>query len=345
MMMGERQVDQSALFYEFSLEKHVPLDHMLRAIDRFVDLGDVRTHLAPFYSTTGRPSVDPELLIRMLIIGYCYGIRSERRLCEEVHLNLGYRWFCRFGLAGEVPDHSIFSKNRHGRFRDSKTNRAKQQTIKLYNNAFILRRRIPYQDGFPIGTPEIVFKFRHTDPQKTAEIDMRPHINGDYRIKFKAEALPLKDGLGGMRMLYSHNVEFHLESAIMSDRMSMERIAQALPALQSIPWEKDERAELVGGTIVEEVLQDIGVLDFGNRMSAMCNVALWRNRGDHAPLIGEFAFQLKFRRREELTDEALGRCEAFFLALQAEARDWIQLGATKTGVVYRLKGNPPHAHE
>ena len=138
--------------------------------------------------------------------------------------------------------------------------------FRLYNNAFILRRRIPYQDGFPIGAPEIVFKYRHTDPQKTAELDMRPHINGDYRIKFKAEALPLKDGLGGMRMLYSHNVEFHLESAIMSDRMSMERIAQALPALQAIPWEKDERAELVGGMIVEEVLQDIGVLDFGNRM-------------------------------------------------------------------------------
>jgi transposase len=119
MMMGERQVDQSVLFYEFSLEKHVPVDHMLRSIDRFVDLGPVRTRLASFYSTTGRPSIDPELLIRMLIIGYCYGIRSERRLCEEVHLNLAYRWFCRLGLAGEVPDHSTFSKNRHGRFRES----------------------------------------------------------------------------------------------------------------------------------------------------------------------------------------------------------------------------------
>src|SRR4030095_11291500 len=118
-MMGERQVDQSALFYEFSLEKHVPVDHMLRAIDRFVDLGEVRPHLAPFYSATGRPSVDPELLIRMLIIGYCYGIRSERRLCEEIHLNLAYRWFCRLGLENAVPEHSTFSKNRHGRFRAS----------------------------------------------------------------------------------------------------------------------------------------------------------------------------------------------------------------------------------
>jgi transposase len=118
-MMGERQVMQGALFHEFSLEEHVPAGHVLRSIDRFVDLGDLRTHLAPFYSATGRPSVDPELLIRMLIVGYCYGIRSERRLCEEVHLNLAYRWFCRLGLEGEVPDHSTFSKNRHGRFRDS----------------------------------------------------------------------------------------------------------------------------------------------------------------------------------------------------------------------------------
>jgi transposase len=118
-MMGERQATQRALFYEFSLDEHVPASHLLRSIERFVDLGNVRVHLAPFYSATGRPSVDPELMIRMLLIGYCHGIRSERRLCEEVHLNLAYRWFCRLGLEGEVPDHSTFSKNRHGRFRDS----------------------------------------------------------------------------------------------------------------------------------------------------------------------------------------------------------------------------------
>jgi transposase len=117
-MMGERRV-QEALFYEFSLEGHVPADHLLRSIDRFVDLSGIREHLRPFYSEVGRPSIDPELMIRMLIVGYCVGIRSERRLCEEVHLNLAYRWFCRLGLDGEVPDHSTFSKNRHGRFRDS----------------------------------------------------------------------------------------------------------------------------------------------------------------------------------------------------------------------------------
>jgi transposase len=90
-MMGPQQADQAALFYEFSLERHAPVTHLLRAIDGFVDLSGVRRELAPFHSSTGRPSIDPELLVRMLPVGYCYGIRSERRLCEEVHLNLAYR--------------------------------------------------------------------------------------------------------------------------------------------------------------------------------------------------------------------------------------------------------------
>lgn len=118
-MMGPKKEAQAALFYEFCLEDHVPQDHLLRSIDRFVDLADMRKHLAPFYSSIGRPSIDPELIIRMLLVGYCMGVRSERRLCEEVHLNLAYRWFCRLDLADAVPDHSTFSKNRHGRFRDS----------------------------------------------------------------------------------------------------------------------------------------------------------------------------------------------------------------------------------
>ncbi len=118
-MLGPRQEAQAALFSEFSLEEHVPPGHLLRSIDRFVDLGSIRQHLEPFYSHTGRPSVDPELLIRMLLVGYCFGIRSGRWLCEEVHLNLAYRWFYRLDLTDRVPDHSTFSKNRHGRFRES----------------------------------------------------------------------------------------------------------------------------------------------------------------------------------------------------------------------------------
>ena len=117
-MMGT-QAAPERLFYDFCLEDHVPDGHLLRRIDRFLDLGDVRQKLKPFYCTIGRPSIDPELMIRMLIVGYCFAIRSERRLCEEVHLNLAYRWFCRLGLDGQVPDHSTFSRNRHGRFRQS----------------------------------------------------------------------------------------------------------------------------------------------------------------------------------------------------------------------------------
>ena len=117
-MMG-KQVAAPQFFYDFCLEDHVPSDHLLRRIDRFVDLDSVRAELKPFYSTIGRPSIDPDLMLRMLIVGYCMGIRSERRLCDEVHLNLAYRWFCRLGLDGKVPDHSTFSRNRHGRFRES----------------------------------------------------------------------------------------------------------------------------------------------------------------------------------------------------------------------------------
>ncbi len=117
-MMGTQALADQ-LFYDFNLEDHVPQDHMLRQIDRFLDLDDIRAELRPFYSSIGRPSIDPALLIRMLVVGYCFAIRSERRLCEEVHLNLAYRWFCRLGLDGPVPDHSTFSLNRNGRFRDS----------------------------------------------------------------------------------------------------------------------------------------------------------------------------------------------------------------------------------
>jgi transposase len=117
-MMGIQETP-AQLFYDFCLEEHVPVDHVLRGVNRHLALDDLRQSLKPFYSGMGRPSADPELMIRMLIVGYCMGIRSERRLCEETHLNLAYRWFCRLGLDGRVPDHSTFSKNRHGRFRES----------------------------------------------------------------------------------------------------------------------------------------------------------------------------------------------------------------------------------
>ena len=118
-MMGRDDSGREQFFYAFNLEDYVPEDHLLRGINQFLDLSELHQHLAPYYSHTGRPSIDPELMIRMLIVGYCFWIRSERQLCEEVQLNLAYRWFCRLSIEDKVPDHSTFSKNRHGRFRES----------------------------------------------------------------------------------------------------------------------------------------------------------------------------------------------------------------------------------
>ena len=118
-MMGSNDKPQDELFYAFNLDEMVPQDHLLRDIDRVLDLSNLREHLAPYYSHTGRPSIDPELMIRMLLIGYCCGIRSERQLCYEVSMNLAYRWFCKLKITDQVPHHSTFSKNRHGRFREA----------------------------------------------------------------------------------------------------------------------------------------------------------------------------------------------------------------------------------
>ena len=117
-----RQEAAAELFYRFSLETHVPAEHLLRRVDAVLDLSFVRVSLAEHYSHTGRPSIDPELMIRMMLVGYL-GIRSETRLCDEVHLNLAYRWFCRLGLEGDVPERSTLSKNRHGRFREGELSR------------------------------------------------------------------------------------------------------------------------------------------------------------------------------------------------------------------------------
>lgn len=219
--------------------------------------------------------------------------------------------------------------------------------FRLYNNAFILRRRIPYKDGFPIGDPEMVFKFRHPDLQVAAETDVRPQILGDHSVKFKCQALPLKEKLGGIRLLFSHNVQFP-RAAIGMGRENvkdMDALVELLPVLGRIRKTPKEEIRLVSNTIVEEVLQDIGILDFGEGITSKTNVAIWRTRGEHRPLIGEFAFQFRFQDRKMLGKDAMKRVEAFFISLQYSAEDYIALNATKTATVYRLLGNPPASHE
>src|SRR5437867_421203 len=118
-MMGRLNHDQGQLFYSFCLEEIVPDDHLIREIAAVLDLSWVRAELAPHYPTNGRPSIDPELMIRMLIIGYVFAIRSERALCRDVQVNLAYRWFCGLSIEDKIPDHSAFSLARNERFRES----------------------------------------------------------------------------------------------------------------------------------------------------------------------------------------------------------------------------------
>src|SRR6476661_8386426 len=117
-MMGRLKSDQGQLFYEFSLGEAVPEDHLVRKIDTALDLSWLRSELAPHYSSMGRPSIDPELMVRMLVVGYVFAIRAERLICREVQVNLAYRWFCKLGIEDAIPDHSAFSRARNERFRE-----------------------------------------------------------------------------------------------------------------------------------------------------------------------------------------------------------------------------------
>ncbi len=217
--------------------------------------------------------------------------------------------------------------------------------FRLYNNSFILRRRTEYQDGFPIGDPEIVFKYRSDDLEKARSIDVRPNIAGPYRIKFKMEALPLKDQVGSYRLLYAHNCIFPVSSVHAGDRTNLKTIAKGLPALAGLIGDMEGRVELVNSTLVEEVLVDLGPIDFGKGLVTKSNISLWRSLGDHKVMCGEFAYQARFDTSDDVHDIVKQRVEELFIKLQLIASGWLYLGTTKTGLVYRLKGNPPQSHE
>lgn len=219
------------------------------------------------------------------------------------------------------------------------------QDFRLYNNAFILRRRMDYEDGFLTGDPEIVFKFRHPDLPTAASVDMTPQIDGDHLIKFKAEALPLKDRAGGVRLLYSHNCQFGISQIGGSRDLTGANLVRILPPLAPLFPDPAETVNLVNRTAVVEVLLDLGTLDFGKGVLAPANAAVWRSRGDERQLVGEFSFQAKFRKSSDFQQEQRQKVRRYYLHLQSLAQDWLALGVTKTASVYRLSGNPPQAHE
>jgi hypothetical protein len=202
----------------------------------------------------------------------------------------------------------------------------------LYNAKFILRQRTAYKNGWPADDHEVVLKYRHPDLETAAAVDVRPAGRAPHVIKFKEEILPLRDGLGGMRSLFSHNCTV-ATPPLLRDRPYAE-VTALFPALQRLDVPPDTRVQLVSGTATEEVLADIGEVHFGHGLKAKATVAVWRDRGPQTPLVGEFAFQCKFERYEELHHKARKRSEEFFQALQRAARDWVQPGATKTGVIY-----------
>ena len=174
---------------------------------------------------------------------------------------------------------------------------------------------------------------------------MRPRIAGAYKIKFKAEALPLKNEVGGYRILYSHNCQFGLSQMHDADRSSMATLVKVFPALARLEKAADEKISLVNEGIVEEVLLPLGQLDFGKAFVGKCDIGLWRTRGEHKSLVGEFAFQVQFARKEDVAEKQKKLVEQFYVKLQRDVEDWLALGVTKTGMVYRLKGNEPQSHE
>ena len=175
--------------------------------------------------------------------------------------------------------------------------------FRLYNNAFILRRRVSYVDGFPVGDPEIVFKFRHPDEQTGDGAGCAAQDRRQVPHQVQSRGLPLKDQVGGYRILYSHNCQFGLSQMHEADRTSMATLVKVFPALAAIKKSDDEKISLVNEGIVEEVLLPLGQLDFGKGVVAKCDIGLWRTRGEHKSLVGEFAFQVKFDRREDVAEK------------------------------------------
>ena len=217
--------------------------------------------------------------------------------------------------------------------------------FRLYKHGFILRRRIQYVDGFPIGDPEIVFKFRDPSLQRAAAIDVRPDIAGRYRVKFKIQALPLNDRIGGYRLLYSHNCQFGSSQLHEQNRTMMSTLTRVFPPIGRLTTSEAEHIRLVNEGIVEELLFPLGLLDFGKGYFAKSDVSLWRTRGDHTPIVGEYAFQVKFDSRDEVPAKTEALVKEFFVALQRDVEGWISLGTTKTGLVYRLKRHAIDRHE
>ena len=212
----------------------------------------------------------------------------------------------------------------------------------LYEAAFILRQRAAHQNGWPVGDSELTLKFRHPELEAAARIDVRPATKHLFRMKFKEELLPPRGRGNGMRSLFSHNVVLTMPPEHLSADVA--RAARVFPALRPL-LDRADPLEIVQRARITEVLEDIGILDFGHGLTAKANVALWRTGAVGPSLVGELAYQCKFKRDEDLHVKARKRADALYVELQSAVSDWLARGVTKTGVVYGLGKTVPHHHE
>jgi hypothetical protein len=213
----------------------------------------------------------------------------------------------------------------------------------LYNNHFILRKRTFYDEGWPRPDHELTLKYRNPDLKAAAAVDVRPRLGGHHEVKFKEELLLERDHLGGMRSVYSHGCVL-ISPKIELDR-GIEDIAGAFPALQRIDIRPKTKIELVNSVAVEEVQNTIGFIHFGHHYKGKATIAIWRNRALEKSLAGEFAFQCKFDRLDDVDESSLDVSEEFYKKVQLDCADWIKVGTTKTAMVYGLGGIPVKNHE
>jgi hypothetical protein len=213
----------------------------------------------------------------------------------------------------------------------------------LYRNHFIVRLRTPYHDGWPSGTPELTVKFRHPDFNEAARVDIRPALAGETRIKFKEELLPQPEKLGEIRSIFSHNAVLALPREAMN--LALRNITRAFPAFRSLEKDGDAPIQLVNDMAVEEVQVNVALLHFGHRYAGKTTISVWRSRKLEQPVCGEFAFQCKFRKSDEVHTMTLEKASAFHRNLQLVAADWVMLGTTKTALVYGLGNKSVVGHE
>ncbi len=207
--------------------------------------------------------------------------------------------------------------------------------FRLYNNGFMLRRRMFYKKGLPQSNYELTLKFREPDRATAAAVDVQPLLSSSYAIKFKEEILLPRDGQPGMRAIYAHSCDLDTPSTIITQ--SSETISQVFPVLLKTGAKPKTLLSIVNAPI-EEILVNMGEIDFGGKVTAKATLAIWRNRTTQAQLVGEYSYQVKFHGPDGLRGKPKDLSEAFFKDLQVEARDWIHLGSTKTALLYSLGG-------